>query len=770
MAVQWRAVGVAAPILLAAMMHPAAALAATPPEDPAPEGSTAGDQSPAPDIVVTARRRAESIQTVPLSIQAFDSTTLQERQILRVSDLTQVVPGLTAQASPFGNSALTLAIRGQRQGLANIAYDPAVSVYSDEVVQARSQGLNDAFFDLASVQVLKGPQGTLFGRNTTGGAILITSQAPKDSFGGYADVTLGNYDMFRAEGAINLPITRSLSLRLAGVRTRRSGYLANPPSGRAVDDQRTESWRASLRFAPAGIGFENRLVVSGFNEADSGVAYKLIELNPASLTAPAQPDLDFYKTADFYTTNAIVPAQGTRIRTLSVSNISTIEAGGITIKNIFGFRKVDSSIFFDLDGASPLIAQSEQTTHEHQWSNETQVLGSAFEKQLDYVFGAYFFREDGDEQQSVALLNATSGTNTLTDYSITSETAAAYGQATYKPDFLPHVSFTGGLRYTADHRDFATRSRLFNGTCRLISADVGGVPLNPCFASRSIGFDKLTYTASADWAFAPNNLLYVTRRFGYQAGGFTNSALRPADFAPYRPQTVQDWEVGLKTRWKAGFVSGRANIALFQGDYKDIQRLLRFTTTNPSGLPFPQNSILNAASATTRGIEFDGTLRFGAWVEISAAYTYLSAKYDKYIVANGGTTQDYTNSLFAGSPEHSISGAVRVKLPVPESFARTHIQLDGAYQTKTVSDDTTNFDPVTQTVIPRAILPGFGTINMRLDLDEVGGRPLKLSVFVKNLTKERYYTAGIDSYTSIGDVVRLLGAPRTFGVNARYEF
>ena len=735
----------------------------------ATRGANAPASDRSDDIIVTARRREESLQDVPLSVQAFSAETLAERSVLQVSDLTRVVPGLTAQASPFGNAALTLAIRGQRQGLANIAYDPAVSVYADEVVQARSQGLNDSFFDLSNVQVLKGPQGTLFGRNTTGGALLVSSRAPTDSLEGYADITVGNYNLFRMEGAVNLPVASGVALRVAGVRSRRDGYMDNPTMGRAVDDQRTESWRVSLRIAPEGSSFENRLVLNGFHENDSGVAYKTVLVNTASATGRALvPDVQRYQSDPFHTTRAFVPKDGTRIKTFGMSNITSVGIGGVTLKNILGYRKVKSYIFFDLDGASPLVAQSEQNTREHQWSNETQLLGQSFDDRLDWVVGAYFFRESGTERQDVAILNATSPNNTITDYSIVSSTAAAYGQGSFRVS--DSISLTGGLRYTSDKRDFETRSRFYSGVCRLVTADVGGVPKVPCIGEADVSFNKLTYTVSADWKFAPDSLIYLTHRFGYQGGGFTNSAQKPAEFAPYKPQTVSDWELGLKSVWNVDDLQGRTNIAIFRGNHDNIQRLLRLTINNPSGLPFPQNRILNAASAKVQGIEFDTTLRMSDWLEVSAAYTYVDAGYDEFIVNNNGVLVDYTGARFSGTPKHSINGSVRVRIPTPDSIGTVRAQIDGAYQSSTAAEDTVNWDPVAQAPNPRTNVAAFGTINGRLEIQDLAGSPLRLAFFVRNLTDNKYYTAGIDSFSSLGYVVRLTGAPRTFGVNASVKF
>jgi len=293
------------------------------------------------------------------------------------------------------------------------------------------------------------------------------------------------------------------------------------------------------------------------------------------------------------------------------------------------------------------------------------------------------------------------------------------------------------------------------------------VPLSPCVRDASAKFHKPTYTLSADWKFAPGSLLYITHRYGYQSGGFTNSATTPAEFVPYQPQTVSDVELGLKSRWNAGGISGRSNIALFRGKYKGNQRLFRFTITIPGGPPASANRIVNAATSTVQGLELDGAIRLGGAVEISGAYTYLDAHYDEYIIPGVG---DFTDSRFAGAPRHSATAALRVRLPAPESVGLVHVQLDSAYQSQTVTDDTNNLDPVTNEIIDRTVLPGYTLFNARFDVEKVGGLPLDLSAYIQNFTNKKFYSAGIDVWNALGFVTRLLGPPRTVGVRLRYRF
>ncbi|MDB5444961.1 MAG: hypothetical protein JWQ97_278 [Phenylobacterium sp.] len=719
------------------------------------------------EVVVTARRREERLLDVPASIQAFSGSTLQQYAIKNVTDLTQIAPGLTSQPTVFGKGPMTLSIRGQRQSLANIEYDSPVQIYVNEVVQARTQGLNDALFDLDSVQVLKGPQGTLFGRNTTGGALLFTTKAPTKEFGGYIDGTYGNYNETRLEAALNIPINDQLQVRLAGVSERHDGYIADPAQGRRIDDKDTGSWRLSIRFQPVAQ-FTNNLVLNGFNEHDSGAAFKNVYANLATVNGRlVAPETNFYRTADFWTSNVTSPPNGTRFSTFGGSNISTLDLGGVTVKNILGYRQVKGDVFFDLDGTSQFVSTSEQVTHERQYSEELQVLGSAFDKKLEYVAGGYFFRENGRETQTT-IVSPGSPNNLITDYGVVSKTEAVYAQATYH---LPHaISLTAGARYTWDKRRFDQFSRFTSGICRIVDADRNGRPLSPCSKSVGAPFSNPTYNLSIDWKVTDRVLLYFTHRYGYQAGGFTNSALTPSQFIPFQPQTVHDYEIGMKSEWSLGEVRAQTNIALFKGNYKDVQRLLTvfINLCDPTGacVLSPVNRIQNAASSTVKGLDADVRLIPVSWLHLSAAYTYIDAYYKNYNTPTG----DFTGSRFAGAPKHTFAGSMRFHLPVPEEIGDSNLQIDGSYQSSTVTQDTTSYDPVAKRTFPTAILKGYKTLNARIDLDHVAGRPLRLSFYVKNLTKEKYYTAGNDFYFTTGQSIRLLGDPRTYAVEANYSF
>ena len=260
-------------MLSSSLLGLAGAFAATPAladSDAAPQAAAAADAPASSDILVTARRKSEKLIDVPAAITVLSAEALKSKGITNPTDLIHAIPSLQESASGFGNAVPHFLIRGQRQQLEFIQSDQSVGVYIDEVVVPRQQGLNAGMFDMANVQVLKGPQGTLFGKNQTAGAILFSSQMPKRDFGGYFTATIGNYDARKVEGAINVPLTEDLQLRAAGLINRRDGYVHNLTDNRNYSDVHSDGWRISAHYAPSSIPLENWLTFSGATENEIG--------------------------------------------------------------------------------------------------------------------------------------------------------------------------------------------------------------------------------------------------------------------------------------------------------------------------------------------------------------------------------------------------------------------------------------------------------------------------------------------------------------------
>ncbi len=744
------------------------------------------------EVVVTARRRDERLQDVPVAISVVRGADLTRLSVDKAEDLQRVAPGFNATTSVYGASNLTPTIRSQRQGLNNGTYDASVGVYFAEVAQARTQGLNTGMYDLDSVQVLKGPQGTLFGRNTTGGALLISPKAPiYGESEGYVQGTFGNFGTADAELAVNLPVGETVALRLSGKPTRHDGYLANSTMGYAVGDANVYSWRAALKFQ-LGESVENTLFVTGFHERDDAIPYRLKSVNPVGPLATlrnALPQAAELAASPFWTTTAYVKPMGTEITTTTAANITTIDLGGATLKNILGYRRTESSITFNLASdrynSYNLIATDNGT----QWSNELSLSGDMMDGNLDYFAGLFYFNENNYSSQYSQIRafqplasDATSlGPNvgfTVAD-PIKNTSYSAYGQVTYH---IPDTGFslTGGMRWTKDKREITWRNKFVSNavgaaveSCRLRTVAANGVatffPLSACFRDGSKSFSKLTYTLTADYKPNDDTLIYLAHRRGYRAGGFTFTAYTQDEATPFKPEVVNDFELGAKS---VMHLDGDARLhfeaAAYLQKYKDIQKLVNFI---PPGQVSPVVYYQTAAKATIKGFELSAGVDFSA-VELNLGYAYSDPQYKKFLAFNPGTRtiESFAGARFAGAPKHSLSWLARVNFAGSEEMGQFYIQGSGIYQSNTVAIDITNYNPITKITDPNTVIASRHVVDARLQWSGAMGTPVDVQLYVRNLFKKKYITSITDAYSSLGMTASLIGDPRTMGIVVKYDF
>ncbi len=715
------------------------------------------------EVVVTAQRREERLQDVPLSVMAISGRNLERAGVTRIDDLAKVAPGFSIQPATRGNALLVVSMRGQRQNTPNMPYDPSTAVYFAEVVQMRPQGLNAALYDLASVQVLKGPQGTLFGRNTPAGALLITPVAPQSDFGGYAKVTLGNYDLRQFEGALNVPLGDDWRLRLSARRSLRDGYTDAPTINDRLDNENIAAWRVSLAYAPNDV-FSNTLVVDGMDQNENPTAFKLSYVTPggAVATRGGVAELDQLSRADFHTTFADEARDGVGIHGMTVSNITQVAISDtLTVKNILGFRHLKSRINSGFDGSRAQVLAVYETLDAEQLSDELQLQGTALDGGLTYILGAYAFQESGNNFQDAPVLGI-GATNSL---DIVNTSKSIFGQGTYDLPFLPKVSLTVGARHTWDDREMAA-SNFRLGVCRLLTADTGGVPLNPCRRLATANFKALTYNVTLDWKPTDDTLVYLARRRGYRSGGITSGANLPGEFNPFRPEFVKDTEIGLKQEWRLGGVAARTNIAAYWDDYKDIQRQQTVQVVI-NGLLVNRSATVNAASATIKGIDVEQTLRPFDALDISLAYSYLDGRYKNFFIG----ALDYTDSPLAGAPKHTLSGSARLRLFESDETGGLFFTVLAAYRSKTLATDINGYDVANKRVFPSAIIKAYETVDLRVDWQNLLGKPATLSGFVRNVADKEYVASAQNSVAvTTGFAAVTLGAPRTYGVELKYEF
>lgn len=706
------------------------------------------------DIVVTARRREERLQEVPVAVTAISGDELASRSIQQVLDLTRTVPGFTASQGGFGGGVPRFTIRSQVQFEQLISLDPAVGIYFAEVIQARAHGTNAAFFDLASVEVLRGPQGTLFGRNTTGGAVLITPHNATDRLEGYVNATLGNYDTVIVDGAVNIPLAEGLALRLAGRVADRRGYTYSPAADRYFDDEDNQSWRATLRWAPTG-NFTNTLVVNGYHANEQGTGWRLTGFAPNSAFG-ARPDLVAFVTGagNRRIAGNESPLRGSYADVVGLANTTTLELGQVTLKNIFGYRTVESrSDNVDFDGSPSFVYFAPESLEETQYSNEVQLLGTAFADRLDWIVGAYYFRETGNQTQRSTIV--TIPQDLIRTGFVRNVSKSVFAQGNLDLGFLQGLSLTAGARYTWDDRRLQQFGRnLLNNAC---SSPLATQPtcIGPVFDGN---YGAFTYTLGLDWQIDADRLVYIAHRRGYRSGGFNLRANTAAQFQPFDPEIVRDIEIGLKADWDLGGTRLRTNLAAYYQWYSDIQRNITFVDPGTNSLV---TTVVNAATAHVSGFEAEVQWRPSRRLQISGHLAHSALRYDKFEqVLAGGVVQDLSANRIGFSPEWTCGGSIRYTLPLQGDAGSLAFQGDIYSQSRMELQDFNVVDGIAQP---------YTLVNFRVEWNDILGTRFSAAAYLRNAFDELHYTGGI-AINGLGPITKNYGPPRTYGIEIRIPF
>ncbi len=734
------------------------------------------------EIVVIARRRSESLQDVPLAVSVVQAADLQRNGVDSVAELSLVAPALTVSPPPGGGrSSPNFAIRGLSQQELSILGDQSVSTYVGDVVVARVQGLNGALFDVSSIEVLRGPQGTLFGRNTTGGAVVLRPNQPSFNPEGMAGVTIGNLGTFNTEAMLNVPVSDTISLRVAGRTLHDNGYVYDSLLGRNVNFTKQQAARVSLLIEP-NSNFSALTTYEYFHENDGGTAAYLVGINPdAFVNDPAFRAARGYRPLEdllaeqqgrsIYEIASGTPAFN-RIETHMVSNTLTYDLSDrISFKNIIAYRDVKDDLRDDLDGTESSIFPQERIDDSWQFSNEFQVIGS-FDR-FDWIAGLYYFKERGRLQAYSSAVAVDPGNIepefvpdypdaglSLTDIEGRNISYAAFAQGSY--EVADNLKLTAGIRMTKDKRRSIIRNRLPRiGTCRFtIDADNNPAtpevtpPLSNCQVEGNDSFSEPTYNISLDYKVAPGKLVYLAHRHGYRSGGFGSRATTEAGLTrTYDPETVDDFEVGVKTDWYLGGAFLRTNLAAYHADYKDIQRVL----TDASLVPV-QAVTVNAGSARIRGLEAEILLRPVAWIDLNANYAYTDAQFKDFVTPNGA---DLSNSRFARAPKHVYTLGARISPPIPAGLGE--VSFGGSfYHHGGYNADDNHIPGVSD-------MPSHELVNIDASWNNIMESGFDISAAVTNLTKEKY-SYYIANLLGLGVLPHFAGEPRRAMVTLRYHF
>lgn len=741
------------------------------------------------EILVTARRKEESLQAVPLSVAAVSSEELRAENVQSLTDLSRVAPGLTVTPSSLGTTRPAYQIRGQRANATRITADPAIVVYFAEVGTARSAGSSQSVFDLQSVQVLKGPQGTLFGRNTTGGAILLTPNAPTRDFEGYGQFSAGNFGMRDAEGMLNLPISDSAQLRVAGKYHKMDGWFRNAlrPGERSWDEDNT-SLRASLRLTPTE-DITSDFIGTYFRSDVIGFQPKLIGFNagtfPVAALAPAvEAEMAASDALGFYEYRELHKARN-RDKVLSIQNTTTIELGDdisffgeARIKNIIAYRDIKNNFSTFADGSGLGIFYTFGSYDGYQFSNELQVQGES--GNVDYVFGGFYSTEKGDDFTNAQTFNVLP--LNYTDLTGRNDSISTFAHANVKlPSIADGLSVSFGARITKDTRYINSHVR----QQRALSATVtdpyvclaSGTPVViPNLTDRSLcsfktkaTFTEPTWDISLNYQLTPDHLVYLAHRRGYRAG-----AARSATSPDVRPELVDDIEIGSKNEFDLGDASIRFNVAGYYGWYKDLQRNITLVL---NGVTAAQDR--NAAKAHVYGLETDLNIDVGRVVTLSASYALTKAVYDDYSnvfnTSAGQVTVDNSSALFSYTPKHMFSASARLNVPMAPENGEASISATYVYQSsfQTTDSNSRNCGPngIERWCLNQVgLVDGYGLVNLRADWRKPFGAPFDIGAFVTNLTGEKYYAGKYALVNVIGLLSAWPGAPRMYGLELRIPF
>jgi iron complex outermembrane receptor protein len=746
-------------------------------------GASASDE-----IVVVATRREQPLQTVPLAVTALGEEQLALQQVTSIEDIGTLTPNLIATPGTAGGSRSSplFAIRGQSQQERGGLADSSVAVYFNDVVMARTQGLNQNLYDVRSVEVIRGPVGTLFGRNATGGAVIIRPNLPEIgefNFGGGA--TLAELGRREFDGYVNIPVNDHIAFRFAAGSTNSDGYIYDTALGRNINNENSWSARASLRVESGN--FSNTFLVGHFDENDGGSGGHAVHFNTAaSPNNPAVAGPRNYPTpngiqtlqteqaalGDYRIANGL--AERNIVSTWDVQNTTTFElSDNLTLKNIIGYRHVDSDILVDLDGTRLPLLHSEIFDNAEQWTEEFQILGT--HGNFDWIAGAYYFFENGDNDAASVVFGVDPGAIELTNlHAVTGAlnnrqqfenvSTAVFAEVNYNLDnWLDGLSVTVGGRQTWDERSATILNRNVGTTCRF-TVDHDDNPATPeinpgagplCRVDANAEFDAFTYNLGVNWQADENTLLYASYRRGFRSGGFqaratTEAGLRRAN----DPEWVNTLEVGLKRDWELGDAFLRTNIALFHSDYSDIQRQINDSTQTP-----PFSVTVNAAEATVQGIELEVLFRPIEQLEFSGFWGYTDASFDSFIDPFSGA--DLSNATFSRTPENTwrISGSWDIYSQPRFGDVRFTAAYWGRDEYLTVDNTTI---PALDTV------PAYEQLDLYLQWRHIMDSNLDATLFVRNVEDAVEYSA-LGSVYSLGVISYNVNEPRTIGLQLSYD-
>ncbi|MDG6349054.1 TonB-dependent receptor [Luteimonas sp. 8-5] len=755
------------------LMLPAAAWA----QDAAPAAEAAEAISPAQAaqqaaetktlgaIEVTARRRTESIQDVPVAVTAFGEEQLKDLQAGDIGGLQGAVPNLNIVQGRGSANSVNVFIRGIGQPDALQTFDPGVGMYVDDVYYSRINGALFSLFDVAQVEVLRGPQGTLYGKNSTGGAIKLTTKDPFDYSGGSVELLAGDYGRAQASFYVSTRVNDLVAASVAGTSSHNGGYVTDPVTGKHYNGDDTEAVRAKLAFRN-GEDFSATLTLDHTKQdAALTLGRPTADLQASDLAGLPPPVLLPAPTGeyDFQTRTSFGPDHGQEMTHSGVAfNVDWAINDAWLFKSITASRKLTSKSYIDIDASEYELGDVYVAFDQRQFSQELQLQydnGGNFSA----IVGAYYLNEKVPSYQEAYADDFLQFLGLHIDFLRTIEddlrttSTAFFANADW--EFAPTWTLSAGVRHSRDSKDYdRTTSAFFGAPFQAASADPQAV-----ISGAHKTWTATTPSISLKKAFNDNMTGYVSANRGFKSGGFNGRANDQveADNPEFAPEFVWTYEAGFKMQSADGRFS--ANIAAFHSEYEDFQA--RVSETLPAnGIPQFKFPVINAAKMTVDGIEFEGLMRVGDNTTLAGQFGWMDARYDEFndLRTSDPTRPDYDPTLHEHvpfSPEFTARVALQHAFDLGDNGTVT-VGGDVSYRSRTwLSVD--NRDNLSQGAYTLVGL--YGVWDSPQYAWQVRGG-------IRNATDELYMTEG-QEFSSVGNIqTAYFGMPRNAYVSVRYNF
>lgn len=697
------------------------------------------------EVIVTAQKRAENIKDVPISITAVSGAALRQQGFVNFNDLGSIAPNLVSLQ--LGDSRTSgFEMRGVTSQQGNIGQQSSLGVFIDGVFMARTgMGTTQDFLDIDRIEVLRGPQGTLFGMNTAAGLINIITRKPNlGEHQGDFSVSYGSYNDLRLRGMVTGPIIQGvLGFSVAAYSDSHDGYTYNPVNHQHVDNERKQGVRAKLEYKKAN--FDATLSADYQHETSECCSAIVSTMEPGanvfgipveSYAPPGYP----YSRQTVQDTNNYNPNSGG-----GVSAELNWHFNGLTLTSLTAVRTWKADPLSDIDSLPLDFLDNFYIKQQHQQVSEELRLTSPSDEKLEYVAGLYFFHRRSTDYEYLPFGSALSfltfpGTNgaTVINSLAHDDAYAAFAHADYH--WTSKLTTSGGIRYTQE-----PQSASFSQT----SNNYGFPGLGSINASRNDG--AVTWQADVSYKWTPGVTTYVSVARGFKPGGFDLTRLQNFTNFQFRPETNINYEVGLKSNLLDNRLS--FNAALYWTNYDNFQ-----------ALAFDGLNLItkNAGAFVTRGVELEATAQPVQGLTLSAAGSYTDAYYTSFNDGQCPVGQSGSCNLagyrLAGAPRWTFNGSAQYQHAVSNDWDG-FIRLDYTYKSGIFFQ---------QNLDPNGYQPGYGVLNGRMGV--TGHNGVRVSVFVDNLTDAHYMNFIYPSPLATGVYVGYVGAPRVVGVELGKSF